>query len=68
MTSSDATAKLSRLKRFYRELLRLKPGQTLFHGTTSNDDDIERALRENLGLRRQLMSEVIKAVEPVTFK
>ena len=35
---------------------------------TSNNDDIEQALQENLDLRRHLMSEVTKAVEPVTFK
>jgi len=35
---------------------------------TSNNNDIEQVLRENLDLRGQLMSEVTKAVEPVTFK
>jgi len=35
---------------------------------TSNNDDIEQALQENLDLRRHLMSEVTRAVEPVTFK
>ena len=34
----------------------------------SNNEDIEQVLQENLDLRGQLMSEVAKAVEPVTFK
>jgi hypothetical protein len=34
---------------------------------TPNNDELEGALRENLDLRRQLMSEVAKAGEPVTF-
>jgi hypothetical protein len=31
------------------------------------DDNLEEAFRENLSLRRQLMSEVAKAGEPVTL-
>jgi hypothetical protein len=35
--------------------------------TSNNGDDLERVLRENVELRRQVVAEFAKAVEPVTF-
>ena len=35
--------------------------------TSNNGDDLERVLRENVELRRQVVAEFTKAVEPVTF-
>jgi hypothetical protein len=37
------------------------------HAWPQMDDNLEEAFRENLSLRRQLMSEVAKAGEPVTL-
>src|SRR5262249_468535 len=37
------------------------------HACPQMDDNLEEAFRENLSLRRQLMSEVAKAGEPVTL-
>ena len=41
--------------------------QADFHAWPQMDDNLEEAFRENLSLRRQLMSEVAKAGEPVTL-
>jgi hypothetical protein len=38
-----------------------------FKGMTSNHNDVEQRLRENLRLRHQLAEEIGKAAEPVTF-
>jgi hypothetical protein len=34
---------------------------------TSNNDELEKVLRENLNLRRQVVEEFAKASEPLTF-
>jgi hypothetical protein len=34
---------------------------------TSNNGDLERVLRENLKLRRQVVAEFTKASEPISF-